>query len=119
LKGDIPGMLKKKHRLAKDSAVKTALKTGRGFFNPDLSVKFLPSTVSRFTVVVSTKVDKRAVKRNRLKRIFREYIKQKFLGLRPGDYVIMLKPVAAKKPEAEVLKNFHDSLLNKWKLLKK
>ena len=112
-------MLKKKHRLAKDSAVKTALKTGRGFFNSDLSVRFLASAQPRFTVVVSTKVDKRAVKRNRLKRIFREYIKTNFADFRPGDYVIILKPLTSKKPETEILKNFQDCLISKWKLLKK
>lgn len=112
-------MLKKKHRLAKDSAVKTALKTGRGFFNSELSVKFLLQSTPRFTIVVSTKVDKRAVKRNRLKRIFREFIQKNLSNFRPGDYVVMLKPIAAKKPEVEVLNNFLDSLVNKWKLLKK
>ncbi|MBL8029665.1 MAG: ribonuclease P protein component [Candidatus Doudnabacteria bacterium] len=113
-------MFKRKHRLAKTTSVVAALKNGRGFFNPEINIRFLPTVGMdpKFTIVVSTKVDKRAVRRNRLKRIIRELINQNLTGIRPGDYVIMLKPRAAKVEEALLLKNLLTSLVG-WGLLRK
>lgn len=112
-------MLKKTNRLAKTSAVVAALKAGRGFFYPEFNLRFLPKNAGevKITVVVSTKVDKRAVKRNRLKRIIREFIRPNLGFLALGDYVIMLKPVAAKTNEVKLLTNLKQGLV-KWKLLK-
>lgn len=112
-------MFKRKHRLAKNTAVMSALKTGRGFFNPAFVIRALPKAegYSRFAVVVSTKVDKRATRRNRLKRILREFLRTHLSSLMPADYVIMLKPLSIKLSEPELLKSFEQSL-KKWKLLK-
>ena len=112
-------MLKKKHRLAKTTAVMSALKKGRGFFNPEFNIRFLPKTQGelRLTVVVSTKVDKRAVKRNRLKRLIREFVRLRLKLLSLGDYVIMLKPMAAKTQESNLIAKLEQSLI-KWRLLK-
>ena len=112
-------MLKKNHRLAKTTAVQAALKAGRGFFAPMFNCRVLAKTSgqSRFTVVVSTKVDKRAVKRNRLKRLVREFIRHRLNLFVPADYVIMLRPLAAKTPEDKFLAGLKDSLI-KWRLLK-
>ena len=66
-------MFAKKHRLAKTTDVKKAFAQGRAFFNPFFTIKFLTHTIRaepRFTVVVSTKVSKRAVPRNRIKKDF-------------------------------------------------
>ncbi len=105
-------MFKRKHRLAKTTQVVAALKRGRGFFNSEISIKCLPKVgeAPKFTVVVSTKVDKRAVKRNRLKRIIREFLKTQMTRIRPGDYVIMLKPRSAKIEESLLLKNLSSSM---------
>ena len=112
-------MFKKTNRLAKHTAVQAALRAGRGFFNPLFNIRFLntQNSTSRFTIVVSTKVDKRAVKRNRLKRIIREYIRNAMPGLRLGDYAIMLKPLAAKRSEQELILNLNSALIN-WGLKK-
>ena len=119
LKVDIPGMLKKTTRLAKTSAVVAALKAGRGFFYSEFNVRFLPKSQGepKLTVVVSTKVDKRAVKRNRLKRIIREFVRLNLGFLALGDYVIMLKPLAAKSEDKKLLLNLEQNL-RKWRLLK-
>lgn len=90
-------MLKKSHRLAKTTHVKTVFAKGRGFFNGLFTIKFLKrGEVSRFTVVVSTKVSKNAVVRNRIKRVLREYIRLHIPSLALGDYAIIVKPAAAK-----------------------
>ena len=103
-------MLKKTNRLAKTKDVELALKKGRGFFNPCFNLKFAPNREGglRFTVVVSAKVSKKAVARNRLKRIIREFIRLRLARFVSGDYVIMLKPRAVQVAEAEVLANLEN-----------
>lgn len=112
-------MFKKTNRLSKTTAVQAALKMGRGFFNPLFSIRFLsnPAYPSRFTIITSVKVHKRAVKRNRLKRLIREFIRARLKDFRPGDYAIVLRQTAAKSDEQILLKSLNDSFI-KWRLLK-
>ncbi len=112
-------MLKKTNRLAKTTAVQAVLKAGRGFFNQEFNLRFQRKDQgeTRITVVISTKVDKRAVKRNRLKRIIREFVRQNLNVLALGDYVIMLKPSAVKISEDRLMENI-ETAFKKWKLLK-
>ena len=107
-------MLKKQHRLAKTKDVQKTFARGRGFFNPLFSVKFFRKTTPgiRFTVVVSTKVSKKAVDRNRLKRITREFIRLNISNFTQGDYVISLKPLVKKVPEKEYLEKLSSLLVN-------
>ncbi len=112
-------MFARKHRLSKTKDVLAVFAGGRAFFNSFLSLKVLRKTQSapRITVVVSTKVSKSAVKRNRLKRIVREFLRKKTDLLLGADYVVILKPASAKAVEAEIVKNL-DKLLVINKLLK-
>ncbi len=98
-------MFSKKHRLAKTKEVKLVIARGRGFFNQYFSVKCLDSKLSvpRFTVVISTKVYKQAVKRNRLKRIIREFFKLSIGQIKSLDYTVMVKPKAAAVEEKELM----------------
>lgn len=100
-------MLKKENRLVKAKDIKNTFARGRSFFNPLFSVKYsiLPAT-SKFTVVVSTKVYKNAVERNRLKRIIREFIRKNLTKFKKGNYIIIAKPKINSVTEAEILKNF-------------
>lgn len=50
---------------------------------------------ARLGLAVSRKVDKRAVGRNRIKRVLRETFRQHLAQLLPGDLVVVLKPAAA------------------------
>ena len=97
-------MFKKINRLAKTKDVKLALARGRGFFNPFFTLKFLKTTRpnARLTVIASTKVAKKAVVRNRLKRVVREVMRQKLGDLPVGDYAVLLKPKAASALSVEV-----------------
>ncbi len=104
-------MLSKPHRLAKTKDVKRTFAQGRGFFNPLLTVKFAASpAASRFTVVVSTKVSKNATKRNRLKRIIREFVRLRLPVFKTGDYAIVLKPRAGNVAEQELMQNVEITL---------
>jgi len=49
---------------------------------------------ARLGLIVSRKVDKRAVGRNRIKRVLREAMRHVRRGLRNGDYVFLARPDA-------------------------
>lgn len=101
-------MFSKKHRLAKTKDVKTTFARGRGFFYPHFNIKYNKSGLlaPRFTVVVSTKVSKKAVSRNRIKRILREVIRLRLLEFSIGDYAIIVKPQAMKLSPVELRNKF-------------
>lgn len=111
-------MFPKKHRLSKTSDVQRVFARSRAFFNPLFTFRFSPSQhLSRFTVVVSTKVSKKAVTRNRIKRVVREFLRLRLKDLSAGDYVVIVKSVAAKKEAAEWRSSLEELLL-KSRLLK-
>lgn len=106
-------MLKKEHRLAKTKDVKAAFEQGRGFFNPNFSIRHRAKNKEnkRFTVVVSTKVSKNATTRNRLKRLVREFIRLNLGEFNPGDYVISVKPKAVSLAKGEYLSSLKTLLI--------
>lgn len=65
-------------------------------------VALLPATglTARLGFAISRKVDSRAVVRNRLKRIAREWFRHCRAELPAGDYVLMARPEAASAPRA-------------------
>jgi ribonuclease P protein component len=104
-------MLHKTNRLARSKDIAAAFARGRTFFNPLFSIKFLPTEKGkRFTVVVSTKVYKNAVSRNRLKRILRESLRKNLVLFKNGDYVIAAKPKARGVNESDLLFSFEEVL---------
>jgi ribonuclease P protein component len=105
-------MLKKQHRLAKSKDVQITVKKGRSFFNTLFTLKALPtrSGTVRFTVVVSTKVAKNAVERNRIKRVVREAVRLSLDKLLPSDYALLVKP-KAKGLESKILRAEFERLL--------
>jgi ribonuclease P protein component len=107
-------VLKKPNRLAKTKDVQRTTMRGRSFFNPYFVIKFASSRVPepRFTVIASTKVSKKAVARNRLKRIIREAIRLRMAEFRAGDYVIIVKVSALKLPPRELSQNFIAAMRN-------
>jgi len=110
-------MFKKDNRLSKTKDVMAASKRGRSFFSPFFLVKFLKTAdAARVTVVVSTKVSKKAVTRNRIKRIIRDCIRHSLLSLKSGDYVVIVKPSIARL-EAVQMREEVLGLLQKTKLL--
>ncbi len=111
-------MLKKKHRLAKTTDVKRTFERGRSFLNPLFSIRFLAGNeAKRFTVVVSSKVSKKAVVRNRLRRKVREFVRTRLVNFLPGDYVIGIKPKVLSVTEGALINQLKDFLSAK-KLLR-
>ncbi len=102
-------MLKKVNRLAKANDIAAAFSKGRTFFNHFFTIKFLSNVKEkRFTVVVSTKVFKSAVKRNRLKRIVREFVRKNLPKFRNGSYLVITKPKISRLSENEIIPAFVD-----------
>ncbi|MBW8368477.1 MAG: ribonuclease P protein component [Arenimonas sp.] len=60
------------------------------------------ATVPRLGVTVSKKVDKRAVGRNRIKRVAREFFRHEMACLPPGDYVLLVQPGAKLLSNSEI-----------------
>ena len=96
-------MLSQKHRISKSAEVKKTTARGRSFFNPYFILKMTQAqssskevAVPRLTVIVSTKVSKKAVDRNKIKRVIREEIRKNIENLKPGDYAILVKSLAVK-----------------------
>jgi ribonuclease P protein component len=106
-------MIPKKHRLAPERAIQTTLARGRGFFDALWTVKVLPQNAGvMVTVVVSTKVSKKAVVRNRIKRLLREVLRLAIPTMRPGHYMILVKPaiVAQLGDSKALMLNFRNFL---------
>ena len=104
-------MLSQQNRLTKDKEIKTVLLRGRGLFNPFLTLKYRKTVAEkRFAVVVSTKVAKEAVRRNRLKRIIRETLKARLNTIPLGEYVLICRPASAKAQEKDVLLGLNNLL---------
>jgi ribonuclease P protein component len=105
-------MFEKKHRLAKTKDIQETFSRGRSFFNSFFSIKFVKklTPVPRFTVVVSTKVSKKATTRNRLKRIIREHIRLSLKDFSSGDYIIVVKGPASKSNAEEIRRKLEEVL---------
>jgi ribonuclease P protein component len=88
-------MFESKNRLRKQMEVQRVVKTGKSVFDPVCGIRFLRNGLldSRFTVVVGTKVSKKAVRRNRVKRQYREIIRLNFESIKTGfDIVLFASP---------------------------
>lgn len=106
-------MLPKEHRLRLDKDIKTLFSKGKSVFGLCVGVKYRPNRllVSRFAVVVGTKVSKRAVVRNRVRRQLRGILFRYLSEIKPGfDVMLMVKKEAigkkSKELEVELLQTF-------------
>lgn len=84
-------MLKRLYRLRSDKDIQRVFSKGRGVFDKICGVKYVPNKLpySRVGVTVGVKVHKRAVVRNKVKRQYREIVRNHFDLIAPG-YDIML-----------------------------
>ncbi|HEX3099384.1 MAG TPA: ribonuclease P protein component [Patescibacteria group bacterium] len=104
-------MLSQKHRLSKSADVKKTTARGRSFFNPFFVLKIVPGDEpAKLTVITSVKVSKRAVDRNRLKRIIREAVRPLISKFKPGNYAVLVKSSALKITPTELREQVMKSL---------
>lgn len=104
-------MLPKKHRLSKSAEVRKTTARGRSFFNPYFTIKSSKDTDRvKVTVIVSVKVSKKAVVRNKIKRIIRETVRINIDNFQSGSYVFIAKIKAGELPSAELKKQVLSAL---------
>ena len=80
---------------------------GRRLGDSLLGLHWLPGDGEpRMGLAVSRKVDRRAVGRNRIKRVLRESMRRIRNGLAGGDYVVVARPAAARATGAQIEQSF-------------
>jgi len=92
-------------RLQKDAQIKTVLKRGKSASSAYLTLKWIQNKEkgARCAFIVSLKVDKRAVVRNRVRRILREFLRGYFQPESPQiDLVIITRPGIASLDNKEI-----------------
>ncbi|MDD5031939.1 MAG: ribonuclease P protein component [Patescibacteria group bacterium] len=98
-------MLEKEGQLKKDKEFDKVFKKGRSVFSKILGVKAATNelALSRFGILVSNKISKKAIERNQIKRRIREIIRLQTPGIKPGfDVVIITLPLILGKNYQEI-----------------
>jgi ribonuclease P protein component len=113
-------MLSKVQRLTRQLDFTKINRSSRPFYTSALRLKLLPnrSDFNRFAVVVSTKVSKKATKRNRLRRQIREIIRLNQPKIKSGYNIIISAQTAALNFDYQQLQQEFFKLLAKAKLQK-
>lgn len=96
------------------------IKSRQVFFSPlfTLKINFRSNTVSQVGTIVSTKISKKAVIRNRLRRLIREAIKPHLIKLAPtAELLFIAKPQIITKKLPDIQTDIL-CLLQKAQLLK-
>jgi ribonuclease P protein component len=88
-------MLRRKYRLSKDNDFKKFSKVNRAVYSPIFILKFINNQlpVSRYGLIVSSKVSKKANKRNLIRRRLNEIIRLNLDKIKKGvDVLIIISP---------------------------
>ncbi|MCP6719293.1 MAG: ribonuclease P protein component [Patescibacteria group bacterium] len=112
-------MLADKNRLRKKKDIEKVLRKGKSFKQDFLILKVNRGELKqvRFGFVVSKKVSKKAVIRNKIKRRLREIMKSKIDELKKGlDIILIVLPKTETKDFLEI-KEVVEKLLKKSKIL--
>jgi ribonuclease P protein component len=107
-------MLISKNRLRKKSDINNVFKKGKTLTGNFIFLRIAKnnSNVNRFAFVVSSKVSKKSVLRNRIKRQLREIIKKNIFKIKPGfDFILIAKPQIINQQFKEIEKEI-DAILN-------
>jgi len=113
-------MLKKENQLKLDKEFDQVFKKGRSSYVEILGIRVFLTQAdeSRFGILVSNKVSKKAVARNKIKRQIKEIFRLKLAKIKPGyDIVIITLPSILGKNYQEIEAAI-DVNLKKLRLLK-
>ncbi|NMB91306.1 ribonuclease P protein component [candidate division WWE3 bacterium] len=109
-------MLKKENRLSSDFEFNVSRKYGRYYESPLVHTYFLiPKNYqgpTKVGIVVSNKFSKKAVERNRIKRIYRKVVEENFEKINKGDLWIVIHPKigSSSKTYEEINLDFNNLL---------
>ncbi len=113
-------MLPRPHRLADRTAIRRVLARGIRCWRPLLGLRAARngSPQSRFVFVISTKVSKRAIERNRLRRHLREGVRTLLPAIATGYDVAVIVLPAARGATAGALREQFTSAARQLGLLR-
>ena len=112
-------MLSKENRLTEDYDFRRVKRLGKSCHCPLFKFSFAPhppkadreKSPSRFGFVISKKIDKRAVVRNRIKRLLREVVRENLEKIPDGfDIVFIVRPNIVGKNYEEISIEFNKIL---------
>ncbi|MCD6528051.1 ribonuclease P protein component [bacterium] len=112
--------LPKKYRLKKRKDFERVLKKGMYYSGLCMSIKLKRNNlnISRFGIVIGSKISKKAVVRNKIKRRISEVIRLNLPQLKKGfDVIVLTKPEIVDKKYQEI-ENILISLFKKAKIYK-
>jgi ribonuclease P protein component len=113
-------MLKSQYRLTKKKDFDQVFKNGRSAYSGILGLKYLDNELkdSRFGIIISNRVSKKATERNKLKRQIREIIRSQINKIKPGKdcIFIVLSPILGKSHEE--IEESIEKLLQRLRLYK-
>jgi ribonuclease P protein component len=113
-------MIPSKNRLKKERDFQQVIRNGKYLSSDLISIKFFSNSIgtTRIGFIVSKKISKKAVLRNRIKRILRESTRRYLDKIKEGYDIIIIAKEKMKEIESnEVIKEM-EYLLNKANLIK-
>ncbi|MFH0856794.1 MAG: ribonuclease P protein component [bacterium] len=106
-------MLPKQNRLTKNKEFENIFENGDSFFTKILGIKYVKNeiNITRFGIIISNKVSKKAVVRNKIKRRLREILRLNFDQIKKGcDIAILARPGISNCEYDELEKNIEYAL---------
>ncbi|MFH1745002.1 MAG: ribonuclease P protein component [bacterium] len=105
-------MISKNNRITKDKEFEKIFKTGRSSYNKTTGMKASSNDlgVSRVGIIVSNKVSKSAVIRNKIKRRIRYVMEKKIKEIKNKDIVIITFPATVEKSFDEIKQSIEENL---------
>ncbi|MFH0854495.1 MAG: ribonuclease P protein component [bacterium] len=106
-------MLNKKNRLTKDKEFENVFNNGESFFTKILGIKYIKNdlSITRFGILVSAKISKKATVRNKIKRRFREILRLHLDKIKFGyDIVVLTRNSITECDYEEMGKNMEYAL---------
>lgn len=110
-------MLSKINRLTKDKEFENVFKNGRSSYDKTIGIKAAVNKLpgSRFGILISNKVSKKATERNKIRRRIRDIIRLQLNDIKSNyDIVIMVLPPAREKTYQEL----NQSIIRHFKKLR-
>ncbi len=102
-------MLKKKYILKDRKEIQRVFNKGDIVFSPYFNIKYNLNnlTYSRFCIIISKKISRSAIDRNKIKRQIRSIIFKNFTNIGKNyDFIILTKPPAINHPYKDLAKTF-------------
>ena len=101
------------YKLTRKKDFDNVFKKGRSSYDQIIGVKFIDnnSDFSRFGIIVSTKISKKAVDRNRIKRRIREVLNSQIDNIKTGkDCIVITLPTILQKNYKEIEESLNNHL---------